>query len=88
MSTKIFCQKLQTESEALLYPPLPGAKGKKIQENISALGWQQWLNHQTMLINEYRLNVRDPKAIEFLQEEMEKFLFGSGSDLPPEYKET
>jgi len=44
-----------------------------------------WVNHQTMLINEYRLNPMDPKAKEMIVTEMEKFLFGEGSELPADY---
>ena len=40
------------------------------------------LDHQTVLINEYRLNMMDPKARDFLKTEMEKFLFGDGSEKP------
>jgi Fe-S cluster biosynthesis and repair protein YggX len=46
---------------------------------------QQWLRHQTMLINEYRLTPIEPKARQFLVEEMEKFLFGGGSSRPEGY---
>jgi len=35
-----------------------------------------------MLINENRLSVVDPKARKFLEEQMEKFFFGGGSDMP------
>ena len=59
--------------------------GKRVFENISAEGWQMWVNHQTMLINEYRLNPMDPKAKELIIGEMEKFLFGEGSDLPADF---
>ena len=44
-----------------------------------------WINHQTMLINEYRLNPMDPKSKEFVVGEMEKFLFGEGAELPDEF---
>ena len=37
-----------------------------------------WLSHQTMLINEYRLTPIEPKARQFLEEEMEKFFFYGG----------
>jgi len=46
----------------------------------------QWLAHQTMLINEYRLNPLDPKARQFLGGEMEKFLFGGEAKTPEGYK--
>jgi Fe-S cluster biosynthesis and repair protein YggX len=59
--------------------------GKKIYEHISKEAWQLWLNHQTMLINEYRLSMIDPKSRAFLMQEMDKFLFGPGSDKPAGY---
>ena len=70
---KIMCKKLKKEAEALDYLPYPGEIGKKIQENISKEGWELWVNHQTMLINEMRLTPVDPKARKFLEEEMENF---------------
>lgn len=85
MTRMIFCQKLKRESEGLDYPPYPGELGQRIFENISKEAWQAWLGHQTMLINEYRLSLIDPKTREFLKTEMEKFLFGSGSEKPSGY---
>ena len=85
MSDKIFCQKLQTESEAMEFAPYPGELGERIHKNISNEAWQQWLAHQTMLINEYRLNMLEANAREFLEAEMVKFLFGEGSDKPQGY---
>ena len=79
---KVNCSKLKKELEALDYQPYPGDIGKKIMENISAEAWQMWMGHQTMLINEMRLTPVDPKARKFLEEEMEKFLFGEGAKVP------
>jgi len=79
---KIMCKKLKKEGEALDYLPYPGDIGKKIQESISKEAWEQWVSHQTMLINEMRLTPVDPKARKFLEEEMEKFLFGEGAKVP------
>lgn len=81
----VYCTKLKKEAEGLTHPPLPGELGKKIYENISKEAWQGWLNHQTMLINEYRLSMVDPKARAFLMQEMENFLFGTGSEKPAGY---
>lgn len=83
----IFCQKLQKEAPALEAPPFPGALGEKIYQNISSEAWQMWLSHQTMLINEYRLNLLDPKAREFLQTELNKYFFGEGSSKPEGFQE-
>ncbi|OAI49953.1 Fe(2+)-trafficking protein [Gammaproteobacteria bacterium SCGC AG-212-F23] len=85
MSRMIYCKKLKKESQALDIQPYPGALGEKILSEISKEAWQQWLNHQTMLINEYRLSMVDPKAREFLRKEMENFLFGDGSQKPAGY---
>ena len=81
--TTIFCQKLQREAEALTKPPLPGELGQRIMQHISQAAWQLWLNQQTMLINEYRLSMIDPKARSFLMQEMEKFLFSDDTTAPP-----
>lgn len=82
MTHRVHCVKLNKEADGLAHPPLPGEMGKKIYENISHEAWQMWLGHQTMLINEYRLSLIDPKSRVFLLQEMEKFLFGDGSDKP------
>lgn len=85
MVKKIHCVKLNKPGEPLAQPPIPGEMGKKIHEYISQEAWGLWLNHQTMLINEYRLSMIDPKARAFLLDEMKKFLFGPGSEKPPGY---
>jgi Fe-S cluster biosynthesis and repair protein YggX len=85
MTHRVFCQKLGQEEDGLDYPPYPGELGKRIYDNISKLAWQSWLSHQTMLINEYRLSLIEPKTRQFLQTEMEKFLFGGGSEKPAGY---
>lgn len=82
MSRMIFCAKLKKEAPGLERQPYPGELGKKIFENISEEAWQMWLGHQTMLINEFRLSMLDPKAREFLAKEMDNFLFGDGSAKP------
>jgi Fe-S cluster biosynthesis and repair protein YggX len=85
MTYIVHCTKLKKSTEGLERPPFPGTLGKKIHAEISAEAWQMWLSHQTMLINEFRLNVVDPKARVFLAEEMQKFLFGDGSETPAGY---
>ena len=82
MGRMVNCVLLGTEAEGLDYAPYPGDLGKRIYDNVSRQAWQQWLAHQTMLINEYRLSPVDPKARKFLEEEMEKFFFGEGSTAP------
>ncbi len=85
MNRTVHCVKLDKEAEGLKAPPYPGELGKRIFENVSQEAWQQWLAHQTMLINEYRLTPIEPKARKFLEEEMEKYFFGEGSAKPKEF---
>jgi len=85
MARTVQCVVLGREAEGLDYQPYPGELGKRIYDNVSKEGWQRWLAHQTMLINEYRLSTIEPKARKFLVEEMEKFFFGGGSDKPKEF---
>ena len=85
MARTVNCVKLQEEAEGLDFPPLPGDLGKRLFENVSKPAWQQWLAHQTMLINENRLKVTDPEARRFLEGELEKYFFGEGSAAPEGY---
>lgn len=85
MPRTVKCIKLGTEAEGLDFPPVPGELGKKIWENVSKEAWQQWVKHQTMLINENRLNLMDPKARKYLSEQMERHFFGGGADVASGY---
>lgn len=85
MARTVNCVKLKKEAPGLERLPYPGELGQRIYEQISEQAWKEWVNHQTMLINEYRLTPVDPKAREFLEKEMEKFLFGEGSEKPADY---
>ncbi len=85
MSRTVHCAKLDREAEGLAFAPYPGELGQRIYEQISKEAWQQWLAHQTMLINENRLSPMDPEARKFLVAEMEKFLFGGGAEKPAGY---
>jgi Fe-S cluster biosynthesis and repair protein YggX len=85
VSRTVQCIKLGREAEGLQMPPYPGKLGQRIFENVSKEAWQQWLQHQTMLLNEYRLTPIEPKDRKFLEEEMEKFFFGEGSQTPGDF---
>ncbi len=85
MTRIVACIKLGKEAEGLTAAPYPGDLGRRIFENVSKEAWQMWLKHQTMLINEYRLTPLDPKARSFLEQEMERFFFGQGSEKPEGY---
>ncbi|CAG0931184.1 MAG: putative Fe(2+)-trafficking protein [Rhodocyclaceae bacterium] len=80
MARTVNCVKLGHEAEGLDFPPMPGELGRKIFANVSKEAWQQWLRHQTMLVNENRLNLADPRARKYLAEQMERHFFGDGAD--------
>ncbi len=81
MSRTVHCVKLGREAEGLDFPPYPGDLGKRIFEAVSKEAWQAWLKHQTMLVNENRLSLADPRARKYLAEQMENHFFGSGADM-------
>ena len=80
MARMVNCVKLGREAEGLDVPTYPGPLGKRVFDNVSKEAWQAWLKHQTMLVNENRLNLADPKARKYLVEQMEKHFFGEGAD--------
>ena len=85
MARMVQCIKLGKEAEGLDFPPYPGELGKRIYDNIGKEGWAAWLKHQTMLVNENRLNLADLRARQYLARQMENFLFGAGAEQPAGY---
>ena len=80
------CVMLKCEAPGLDRPPYPGALGQRIYAQVSKEAWARWIQHQIMLINEYRLSPIEPKARQFLESEMEKFFFGAGAARPEGFK--
>ena len=76
MST-LHCIKLDKDLESLDRAPYPGELGKRILESVSKEGWQMWLDHQTMLINENNLNLFETSSQSYLKEQMEKYFFAT-----------
>lgn len=85
MPRMVQCVKLGREAEGLDFPPVPGELGKKIWENVSKEAWAAWQKHQTMLVNENRLNLADQRARKYLMTQMERYFFGEGVDQPMGY---
>ncbi len=85
MSRMVHCVKLGREAEGLDTPPYPGELGKRIYAGVSKEAWAGWLRHQTMLVNENRLNLADARARQYLARQMERYFFGDGADQPQGY---
>ena len=85
MTRMVQCTYLKKEAEGLAFPPYPGELGKRIYDNVSKEAWAGWLKHQTMLVNENRLNLADQRARQYLARQMERYFFGEGAEQPAGY---
>ncbi len=74
MARSVFCKKYQKEMEGMDFAPMPGAKGQDLFDNVSKQAWQDWMKHQTMLINEKHLNMMNLDDRKYLSEQLDKFL--------------
>ncbi|MBI0158557.1 oxidative damage protection protein [Snodgrassella alvi] len=89
MSHMVHCVKLGKEAPGLKFPPFPNELGKRIYNNVSQEAWDGWLRYQTMIINENRLSLADPRARQYITQQMENYFFGEGADqisgyIPPQ----
>ena len=85
MARTVHCIKLNKEAEGLDFAPYPGELGKKIFDSVSKEAWAAWMKHQTMLVNENRLNLADVRARKYLATQMEQHFFGEGADAAAGY---
>jgi Fe-S cluster biosynthesis and repair protein YggX len=85
MAHMVFCSRYKQEMEGLDEAPFDSDFGNKVYNNVSKKAWQEWVERQKMLLNEYRLQPWTPQAQEFLVEQMDQFFFGEGAALPKEY---
>ncbi len=85
MARMVQCVYLKKEAEGLGFAPYPGELGKRIYDNVSQEAFEVWKRHQTMLVNENRLNLADARARQYLARQMEQFFFGEGADKPAGY---
>jgi len=85
MARTVQCVYLKREAEGLDYSVYPGELGKRIYENVSKEAFEAWKKHQTMLVNENRLNLADARARQYLARQMENFFFGDGAEQPAGY---
>ena len=87
MLRNILCKKLGVQAPGLSFKPYPGELGERLYNEISQQAWEAWLTEQTKLINEYRLNLMEPKARMFLEKEMHQFLWCENKDENHGFKE-
>ena len=75
MARTVFCDYLKQDAEGLDFQLYPGELGKRIFNSISKQAWSEWINKQTMLVNEKKLNMMNAEHRKLLEEEMVNFLF-------------
>ena len=85
MARTVQCVYLKKEAEGMDFPVYPGELGKRIYDNVSKEAWAAWMKHQTMLVNENRLNLAVQRARQYLARQMEQFFFGAGAEQPAGY---
>jgi Fe-S cluster biosynthesis and repair protein YggX len=85
MGKMVQCVKLSQEAEGLDKPPIKGELGQRVFENVSKQAWKMWLEHSKMLINEYRLDLMSESGQRLWMTELEKYFFGEGAALPPDF---
>jgi Fe-S cluster biosynthesis and repair protein YggX len=75
MARTVVCSKFKKELPGLEKPPFSGEMGKKIFDSVSAEAWKQWSSDiQIKVLNEYRLNMADPRDYKVLVDQMLRFL--------------
>lgn len=80
------CVKLGREAEGLEKPPFKGELGQKVFDTVSKDAWRMWLEHSKMIINEFRLDLTSEQGQRVWMTELERYFYGEGSALPPEFK--
>ena len=72
---------MDASSKGSILLPCPVPRVKKIFNTVSKRAWQAWIAHQTTLINEKFLNLRDASARAYLSEQMERFFDNKDVDV-------
>ena len=85
MARTVQCVYLKREADGLDFSVYPGELGKRIYDNVSKEAFEAWKKHQTMLVNENRLNLADARSRQYLARQMESFFFGGGVEQPAGY---
>jgi Fe-S cluster biosynthesis and repair protein YggX len=73
MARTVHCIHLKKDGDGMDFAPYPGELGKRIYNEVSKEAWALWMKHQTMLVNENRLNLADQRSRQYLARQMESF---------------
>ena len=76
----VFCRKYKKDLPKMDRPPFPGAKGEEIFSSVSKQAWMEWLQQQTMLVNEKQLDLSKKESRDYLSQQLENFLNNESFD--------
>ncbi len=85
MPRMVQCVKLGKELPGISYKPFMNELGQRIYDNVSQEAWKMWIEFSKMIVNEYRVDLASPDGQKRLLEEAEKYFFGQGAQLPPDF---
>ncbi len=77
--TQVNCIRCHETREAIEGTSYGGKVGEMLKAEVCNVCWKEWYEQSVKLINEHRLNLREPAARDFLSTQMKIFL----GKLPP-----
>lgn len=78
---EVTCIRCGETREGLDRPPYADELGRRIHQEVCAPCWAECRDMQVMVINEYRLDLSDPRAQEILERSIRDFLgLGEGEE--------
>ena len=80
MSRTVNCTKLGKEAPGLEEPPMLGALGQEIFDNVSQEAWDEWAEMQLKIVNEYHLDLSEKAHRKTLEKQLRAFLALDGGD--------
>jgi Fe-S cluster biosynthesis and repair protein YggX len=70
----VHCLRCNSDSEGFAAAPLPPPHGDELLAYTCQGCFRDWMNTEIMIINEYRLDLANPRNQELLNQEMARFL--------------
>ena len=74
MASTIHCARCQRDTESFPEMPLPAPHGDELMTHTCPECFKDWMGTETMIINEYKLDLGVPRNQDLLNEEMARFL--------------
>lgn len=84
---EVFCKRYNKLLPGLEAPPIKGDIGITIYEHLSAKAWADWIELQTMIINENKLNLMVSSDKNIVLYKLKQYIDGEDVKKPIEYEE-